>query len=248
MFRACLMACALCLAGFAGACSCDTSVEVGVTGDSSSGDGQRADGPADDQALHFDAFASDGKKLDKTGADTGLPLPLPSCRRTCKTSDDCCGKPPCDKGKDAVRCQAGLCQQVGCKSDADCVVAGAKVGTCKQIKDISYGKSYGLCGKWCTLDSDCSKPDRCVARLLASGDSLCGTACTKDSDCLATLACIEGKFCGRKDQRLCKSDSQCPAYSGLLRCYLNLGRCYCDGDTNCQTALGPLRGGTCVCR
>lgn len=234
---------------WAGACSCDDGVSVGIIGgDGASGDGATGDGLGDDQAGTFDAYASDGKKLDKTHGDAALPVPLPVCRRTCKTSNDCCLAPPCDTGRNAVTCQAGFCRKLGCKSDSDCLVAGAAIGTCKQIKDFSYGESYGLCGQWCAKDSDCKTPERCVARLLASGDNLCGTPCTKDSDCLSALVCVEGKFCGKKEQRLCKIDADCSAYAGLQRCYLKLGRCYCDGDSNCQTALGPLYGGTWQCK
>ncbi len=229
-------------------CSCDEAVSVGATGDSAGAEAGAKDGSGNDQAELFDGFAGGEGSKDLFVSDASLPLPLPFCQRTCTKSADCCASPPCDKGRDAVSCQAGYCTQVGCKTDADCLIAGAQAGTCKQIKDVSYGTSYGLCGDWCAKDSDCSKPDKCVARLLASGDDLCGTPCTKDSQCLPALVCIDGKFCGKKEQRLCKSDSQCPSYAGLLRCYLKLGRCYCDGDVNCQTALGQRKGGTWVCK
>ena len=230
------------------ACSCRESLgpavrEDGLIPGDGSGDLQGGEGP-----LNFDAYASDGRG-DGQGGDSFVPGSLPFCRRACNATSDCCPGPPCDKGRDAVSCQAGQCVRTGCKTDADCKVVGAQVGTCRQIKDSAQGVSYGLCGDWCAKDAECtSSGQKCVATLLQSGDKLCGTPCTKDAQCLASMVCVEGKFCGKKEQRPCKSDAECAGAAGLLRCFTSLGRCYCADSKTCTTALGPVRGGVWVCK
>jgi hypothetical protein len=238
-----LLLCAALCCWLAG-CSCRE--ELGQPGDQ---DGKVADdGPGSEQGLSFDGYASDGKK-DWAGGDSFVSGSLPFCQRTCNVTSDCCASPPCNKGRDAISCKAGICTRSGCKTNADCMVAGAQAGTCKQIKDKAHGVSYGLCGDWCGKDADCgSLGNKCVATLLQSGDRVCGAPCTNNAQCLASLVCVGGKFCGKKEQRPCKADADCTGATGLLRCYVPLGRCYCADDKTCTTALGPIKGGVWLCR
>jgi hypothetical protein len=229
-------------------CTCsDPLPQPGRLDGISVGDGARDGVGGEGGGQLFDTFAGDGQR-DRALADNFVAGSLPSCRRNCNTTSDCCATPPCDKGRDAVICVGGTCTLVGCKSNTDCMVVGASAGTCKQIKDAARGVTYGLCGEWCATDAQCaSSGEKCVARLLETGDRLCGTPCAKDSGCLPSLVCVEGKFCGRKEQRQCKTDADCAGAGGMSRCHTGWGRCYCANDATCQVALGPLLGGTWRC-
>jgi len=231
-------------------CTCSETVpHTGSLDGNSAADGA-ADGAggAEGGGQFFDTFAWDGAR-DRTVTDSFVAGSLPFCRRNCNTTDDCCAKPPCDKGRFAQTCKGGSCSVVGCKTDGDCRVAGATAGTCKQVTDKARGITYGLCGKWCATDKQCTEVgEKCVARMLETGDMLCGTPCVKDSGCLPSNVCIGGQFCGSKEHRPCKSDADCTGAQGMSRCHLPWGRCYCANHATCQVALGPLKGGTWSCR
>lgn len=248
--RAVILILGVVLSCFMARCTCSDPIPLtGRLDGNSAGDGaEDGAGGSEGGGQLFDTFAGDGRR-DRNLTDSFVAGSLPYCRRTCNITDDCCATPPCDKGRHAEVCKAGMCALVGCKTDTDCIVVGAADGTCKQVTDKARGMTYGLCGDWCTTDAQCSSSgEKCVARLLSSGDRLCGTPCTTDAQCLPTLVCVEGKFCGRKEQRRCSSDADCPGAEGMSRCYAAWGRCYCASDATCQVALGPLRGGTWTCR
>ncbi len=189
---------------------------------------------------------SDGTAGKKDGGGSSGTLG-PMCLRSCKTVDNCCAKPPCDKGMASYSCEKGYCKYIGCKSDSDCFSGTVKVGTCE--KSTAGGYSVGTCGLWCTKDSECSSPLKCVMPIKNYGKKMCGFACKKDADCLsATLKCVNNSYCATKTSTpdKCTKDSQCPSIAGLSKCNTTSGQCTCESDQKCQDAL-KAAGGTYKC-
>lgn len=168
-----------------------------------------------------------------------------ACLRTCTSDDDCCLTKPCNIGMAAHVCSKGYCKYVGCKTDADCKIGTITTGTCKQLNP-SASYSYGLCGRWCTKDGDCTAPQKCVAEMQYTSHKHCGTACTSNTECTAAGAktCIKNTYCGTPPTS-CSSDKDCTA-SPYTKCNLSTKACECDSDSKCQAVLG-MAGGTYKC-
>ncbi len=186
-----------------------------------------------------------GSSQKDGGGSTKMTGPI--CMRTCTKVDDCCKKPPCDKGMSSYECTKGFCKFLGCKTDADCMVSGVKVGTCQQGGQMGY--KFGTCGLWCDKDSECTAPLKCVMEVKTFSKKMCGVGCKKDVDCKSpTLKCVDGKYCGPKTTSpdKCTKDTQCNSLVGLTKCETKTGQCICEGDQKCQDAL-KAGGGTYKC-
>ena len=222
--RALVVLCGLCLAV---ACSDDGDTNTDGGGSTTKKDG------------------GSSTKQDKGGSSTAMG---PMCLRSCKTADDCCPKSPCDKGMVAQICSKGYCKFVGCKTDADCKVAGVAIGTCGKTNTSGY--QVGVCGKWCTKDTECTAPLKCVTKVANFAKKQCGVACKEDKDCLSpALKCDDKTYCGAKTSTSgnnCTKDSECPATAGLSKCNTKTKMCECESDKKCQDAL-KAAGGTYKC-
>lgn len=181
---------------------------------------------------------------------------LKACLKGCTTVSDCCTTPPCDKGANAQKCSSGVCEFVGCSSDADCKTAkcGAVI-----VKVFDLTKTYKMCGNFCTQDSDCasmSKDAKCFdgvsMGVITAKDKACAIPCTKDDDCskqLLNKKCIGGKYCGIEltPEPNCTTDADCASdKKGHTTCDPTNKVCICSSDAVCQSTLGAA-GGTYKC-
>ena len=170
-----------------------------------------------------------------------------SCFRQCTKTDECCPNPPCDKGEEAQACEKGLCKLVGCKTDKDCKPIATFKRTCKQVK-VTATYSFGNCSVWCTADSDCTAPSKCVVEQAGTTGKMCGTPCKKDSDCTTNNSyCKDGKFCLPKAFS-CQKDTDCAGIPGLDQCNTQAGRCECSTDKKCTDGMGGVLGGKWECK
>lgn len=187
---------------------------------------------------------SDDTEFNEPKLDGGAAAVVPLCYRTCKTVDDCCAKPPCDKGGSFYACEKGFCKNVGCKSDADCVLAGSSTGTC----EFNTSGIQGACAKWCEKDTECNKPYTCSMKVFSYAKPMCGFGCTKDIKCPSTLTCVDNKYCMAKSLTpdKCTSDAQCPAAIAQTKCDQASSKCMCETDQKCQDAY-KATGGTYKC-
>ena len=188
-----------------------------------------------------------GGKQDTGGGkqDTGgtLPSGLKFCARSCKAVNDCCDKPPCDKGAAAMTCDQGTCIYVGCKSVADCPKLPPQVKTKMACKKYTMLKrTIGICMATCAGDGDCGAPTKCLT-MKVSGISFktCLLPCAKDADCLVpSLKCIDNKYCSvpTSATHKCTADKDCGGkfFPGHDKCDVASGYCTCDDNKKCQDA------------
>ncbi len=129
---------------------------------------------------------------------------------------------------------------MGCKTDKDC--GGGR--TCKQVS-ITSSYSMGICEDWCTTDSQCSAPEKCIYSNKALPAKTCGQPCTLDLQCKTHEICKDKKFCDAKAIN-CKSNPDCTQVPWLDVCDVKSGMCGCSSTKICEKAI-TLIGGNPKC-
>jgi hypothetical protein len=160
---------------------------------------------------------------DANGPAGDSPLDEPGrCAAQCVEPRDCCNTQPgamnCfnNFGSFPYRfeCHAGVCELLGCTSDAECEGLVEQPAVCADFS------GFGACVTTCSTDEDCNDGQRCVEE---SGVLFCRNYCEADSDCTDISHCVDGRcvYDG------CSSDGDCSLFNG--------GTCQPDGTCSCRT-------------
>jgi len=142
------------VAGTAGSTG-GTGSETDAASDTGTGGGPGGDGTGDTAGddVTGDAGTTAG---DDWGAITpkDTDLEINACVKTCETDTDCCDPDvgTCPNPVNYIRCQAGVCREVGCNGDAECAVLAREGETFRCVADVTGERN---CEKVCSNDDQC---------------------------------------------------------------------------------------------
>ena len=148
------------------------------------------------------------------------------CIGKCTKDSHCCHGLTCTPNM--YSCTKQRCKPSGCKGDKECI--GGR--TCRQVP-VTSTFSMGVCGFWCTADSQCAAPEKCVFEWVGVPAKECGRPCTSDTQCTAGENCKDKKYCVDKAVS-CRSNADCGKFPWMDVCDVTSGMCGCSSDEACK--------------
>ena len=170
--------------GVSGVTSAETGDASGTSGSSSGTDGSTSASDTSSSMTDTGTSATDGGETG-TATDTGQD-PVPTCQMPCSTVADCvqAGTEGSAYDQDNYQCTDGVCEYLGCYSDAECSALGDYV-----CGDASFGVPF--CVAACTVAADCTStagPAYDADNYSCENGGCVYTGCTSDAECDASVS------------------------------------------------------------